>query len=140
MLPVSLNKTRRGQRVIYLTEKAMEICKRLAERRPKGAIFRNNRGHPWTASAWGARICKIRKACPDLPRDLCMYTQRHTFATNALARGIDSVVIAELLGHASTAMLLRVYSHLSRRPGIMRAAAEKAASRHPDSEWKATSG
>ncbi len=36
---------------------------------------------------------------------------RHSFATLALRRGMDSLMVAEVLGHAGLQMLSRVYSH-----------------------------
>ncbi len=36
---------------------------------------------------------------------------RHTFATIALRRGMDSLMVAEVMGHSSLQMLSRVYSH-----------------------------
>jgi integrase len=36
---------------------------------------------------------------------------RHTFATDALEQGVPDALVAELLGHASTAMIHRHYGH-----------------------------
>lgn len=38
---------------------------------------------------------------------------RHSYATWALARGINSIMLAQILGHNSLAMIQRVYAHLS---------------------------
>jgi integrase len=46
----------------------------------------------------------------------CLYNFRHSFATRALESGLDAVTVAELMGHADTRMLARVYSHLFQRP------------------------
>lgn len=46
----------------------------------------------------------------------CLYNFRHSFATRALESGVDAVTVAELMGHADTRMLSRVYSHLFQRP------------------------
>jgi site-specific recombinase XerD len=40
---------------------------------------------------------------------------RHSFATEALHRGVNPVTLAEILGHKDLTMILRVYSHLSPR-------------------------
>lgn len=46
----------------------------------------------------------------------CLYNFRHSFATRALESGLDAVTVAELMGHADTRMLSRVYQHLFQRP------------------------
>jgi integrase len=46
VFPASESKNKRTPRVVYLTPKAMEITRRLAEMHPKGPIFRNKAGKP----------------------------------------------------------------------------------------------
>ena len=48
------------------------------------------------------------------------YGYRHTFATDALARGVPDAQVAELLGHSGTAMLHKHYSHLTARSQVLR--------------------
>jgi integrase len=38
---------------------------------------------------------------------------RHSYATWALARGMNPIQLAQILGHSSLAMIQNVYSHLS---------------------------
>ncbi len=57
-----------------------------------------------------------------------LYSLRHAFATLALERGVDSVAVATLLGHADTTMLSRVYSHIAQNPAFMAEQAKRAAS------------
>jgi len=45
-----------------------------------------------------------------------LYALRHSFATNALRKGIDSLTVAILLGHEDPSMLARVYQHLNQNP------------------------
>jgi integrase len=52
------------------------------------------------------------------------YGYRHAFATDALAAGVPDAQVAELLGHASTAMLHKHYSHLSTRVKVLTDAAK----------------
>ena len=55
-----------------------------------------------------------------------LYALRHSWATNALKRGIDPLTVALLMGHKDPSMLARVYQHLSHSPDHMRAQARKA--------------
>ena len=51
------------------------------------------------------------------------YGYRHGFATDALAAGVPDAHVAELLGHSSTAMLHKHYSHLATRVKVLTDAA-----------------
>jgi integrase len=51
VFPVDEEKMQRIPRIIYLTEPAEEIVRRLVLRHPSGPIFRNNDGRPWTTEA-----------------------------------------------------------------------------------------
>ena len=55
-----------------------------------------------------------------------LYSLRHSWATNALKRGIDPLTVALLMGHKDPSMLARVYQHLSHSPDHMREQARKA--------------
>ena len=54
---------------------------------------------------------------------LRLYDLRHTCATLMLGLGIHAKIVAERLGHASTAMTLDVYSHVA--PTLQEEAAHK---------------
>lgn len=123
VLPRSEAKGKRKARVIVLTPSMLELSKRLCADHPDGPIFRNSRGKPWSSSAirqWFWR----RQGKHGLPDDLCAYLSRHTYVTQSLERGVDAVTLAELVGHADTRMISRVYSHL--RLEHLKAAAIKA--------------
>ena len=45
-----------------------------------------------------------------------LYALRHSFATNALRNGVDSLTVAILLGHQDPSTLARVYQHLNQSP------------------------
>jgi len=47
-----------------------------------------------------------------LPTDFRLYDLRHTAATLALSAGVPPKVVSEMLGHASAAFTLDVYSHV----------------------------
>jgi integrase len=51
VFPVEEEKMQRIPRIIYLTDSAEEIIRRLVLRHPDGAIFRNTNGLPWTTEA-----------------------------------------------------------------------------------------
>jgi integrase/recombinase XerD len=115
---------RKGRRrVLYLPPNALAMLSELAVQRPDGTLFRNRIGRPWTRAAIGMAMRKAGKVA-GLSGKIA-YGYRHAFATDALANGLPDAHVAELLGHASTAMLHRHYSHLaSRTPGLRRRESE----------------
>lgn len=114
-------------RIVFLTPTTLEVTRRLMEQNPVGPICRNARGRPWTRSSIRLRFARLRNRLKDkLPADLCAYQFRHTFATDALLRGVDPITVAELMGHSDTTMVSRVYQHLRQNHAHMKAAALKA--------------
>ena len=103
------------QRVIRLSTGAREIVLRRIETFPTGPIFLCG-NKPWTATS-------LNDACK--PFGFTPYQVRHTFATNALTKGVDIVTIAQLMGHASTRMLTKVYQHVGLLDGHMQDAIER---------------
>ena len=67
-----------------------------------------------------------RRAAKLAPR-YSLYALRHSWATNALQRGLDSLTVAILTGHEDPSTLARVYQHLSHNPEQMLKQARKAA-------------
>ncbi len=59
-----------------------------------------------------------RLAASLVPR-YSLYAYRHSFATHALQRGVDSVTVAVLMGHTDPSMLAKVYQHLTQNPTFM---------------------
>jgi len=113
---------RKGKRrVLYLVPAAVELLRELAARHPAGPLFRNRIGRAWTRAAIGYGVRKARAAA-GLPGKIA-YGYRHGFATDALAAGVPDAHVAELLGHSSTAMLHRHYSHLATRVKVLTDAA-----------------
>ncbi len=114
-------------RIVFLTPTALEVTRRLMQQNPVGPICRNARGRPWTRNSIRLRFARLRDRLKDkLPADLCAYQFRHTFATDALLRGVDPITVAELMGHSDTTMVCRVYQHLRQNHAHMKAAALKA--------------
>ncbi|MEL7266921.1 MAG: tyrosine-type recombinase/integrase, partial [Planctomycetota bacterium] len=103
------------RRVIYLVEAAKAILGRLVAEHPKGPVFRNSKGNPWTKDALVCRMKRIRiKVSEELGYEVpaMAYGARHSYATNALQRGVDSTIVANLMGHRDTTMVARTYSHV----------------------------
>jgi len=80
---------------------------------PPGRVFVNTRGRPWSANA--ARCAMRRARClaglNDGGENVCLYTLRHTSATNAIRANVALKKVAEVMGHARTATTER-YLHL----------------------------
>ncbi|MEZ6063931.1 MAG: tyrosine-type recombinase/integrase [Planctomycetaceae bacterium] len=167
----SQSKGKQLSRVVYLTNAALAIVRRLMTQHPAGPLFRNSAGTPWTTDAVNCAIdaiqdrmgraemqrlgivieptdvaalmkrlkptrrtkghdvdktpaelraeakrkLTIRKARELVPR-YSLYALRHSFATNALRNGVDSLTVAVLLGHRDPSTLARVYQHLNQNP------------------------
>jgi integrase len=56
-----------------------------------------------------------------------LHALRHSFATDALRKGIDSLTVAILLGHKDPSTLARVYQHLNQNPEHLLEQAKRAA-------------
>ena len=182
VFPSSEAKGKSAPRIVYLTDKAMEITRRLIVQHPTGNLFRNRRGNPWTADTVNSAVDRIRTrmgkaemerlsetfsdddidrvartlkptACvkgktvkrpewqlraharrkllsqraKELVPRYSLYAFRHSWATNALKRGLDSLTVAILMGHQDPSMLAKVYQHLSHNPEHMLDQARRAA-------------
>jgi integrase len=62
-------------RVVYLSEAALEIVRRLNDEHPEGPIFRNTHGVPWDPFAVNCAFCRLRKK---LGKKYCLYNFRHS--------------------------------------------------------------
>jgi integrase len=110
-------------RVIVLSPSVLALCLVRAAHFPAGPIFRDTRGRPLTPDKlrlWMLKTCR-RLGLPHLSP----YGFRHGFATDALVAGVPDAQVAALLGHSSTTMLHRHYSHLTARAAALRSALEK---------------
>lgn len=105
------------RRTLYLPPAALDLIRPLLDRYPTGPLFRNRIGNGWRRATLGAAMRKASQKA-GLPRKI-LYGLRHTFATDALAAGVPDAQVAELLGHSSTAMLHRHYSHLGTKRKVM---------------------
>ncbi len=113
-------KTRR-LRTIYLTDRAIEILKARIKLNPEGPLFTNVDRVAWTFQALHGRLRRLRKRL-NMGHELTVESFRHSFATDGALR-LKPLVLAELMGHASTKILEKFYVNLSKRAEEMRAAA-----------------
>lgn len=110
-------KGKRKKRVIRLTDKAEIIVAKLAAVNPTGHLFRNMRGRPWKAYAINNRFHRLGEK---LNLDVSAYWLRHSFATDALLRGVDPISVSILMGHRDATMVSRVYQHLTANEDFLR--------------------
>jgi integrase len=76
-----------------------------------GFLFTNEKGSPVDRHNLTNRHFRPILKEAELPR-IRLYDLRHTAATLSLAAGIPVKVVSEMLGHASVALTLDVYSHV----------------------------
>jgi integrase len=123
VFPPKEAKGKKKFRVILTTPRAEEILTRLLSRAKGGSVFRNADGLAWTTSAVNCRFCRLKGK---LGTKYALYSIRHGFATRKLEAGLDSITVAALMGHSDSAMLNRVYSHVSDHHGYLRDQLTKA--------------
>ncbi len=61
-------------------------------------------------------VLKVVRSAADragITKDVYPHLLRHSFITNALRGGMDSMLVAQIVGHTSLRMIERVYSHLN---------------------------
>jgi integrase len=98
-------------REVVLTDEVGAICRRLIALHPDGPIFRNAKGRPWTRNAMACRFARLR-ARLGLGPEATAESFRHRLATDLILAGHSNAVVAKILGHQSTAMVDRHYSHI----------------------------
>jgi integrase len=100
-------------RKVYLTDEGAQLFKRLAAGRTgKDLLLRHTNGRPWAQSN---QQLPMRLACAraKIEPPVSFHQLRHTFASLCVKAGMPLKVVAEALGHASTAVTERVYAHLA---------------------------
>jgi integrase len=60
VFPVDESKGKKHQRIVYLTDAALAITRRLMAARPSGQLFVNTDRLPWSASALNCRFARLR--------------------------------------------------------------------------------
>jgi integrase len=113
-------------RVIYLNDAMVALTRKLAEKYPEGPLFRGPLGNrPFTSNGVRCRFRRLREKLPHL-KGVIATAYRHSFATEALEKGVGIAQVAELLGHANTLMVSKHYSQLSQKVRHLRDMANKA--------------
>jgi integrase len=115
-------------RIIHLTPAMQRLLVHLRSRSQSDHVYVNTRGKPWTSNAIRLNVQRIREKTK-LPADVCAYLLRHTFGTHAIMNGLNTSEVAELMGHASTEMIDRVYVHLADQVNHMQEAVQRATRR-----------
>ena len=115
-------KTRRGRRTIALDPVTLQALKAHAARQAEersdwdvawvqaGFVFTGTDGQPlqpWAVSK-AFRDHRTAAMLPEIP----LHGLRHTYATLALATGVNPRIVSARLGHATVALTLDVYSHV----------------------------
>jgi integrase len=116
-------KTGEAFRRVYLSERMMEISRRLLATHPDGHIFRTNRDTPYNDILVAQRFRKIRIKLGFGP-ECTAYALRHLYVTDALERGVPPATVAELVGHSSQTMTLGTYNQIKGRTEHLRGAAQ----------------
>lgn len=134
VIPQSESKGKRLARVIYLgTETSRELIGHLVSESPKGKILKNSRGTPWNKTSVKCAFARLFKAT-GIKTHLGAF--RKGYCTKGLKNGVDTVTMSHLMGHASTAMVSRVYAKVHHDPQHMLAAAAKVMSGPPQAAVK----
>ena len=97
-------------RVIYLTPESKKILEELIKKRPTGKLFLNSRGRPWTKDAIKCRLTRISEK---VGFRVFAYAFRHSYCTRGLKKGVDTTVLASLMGHKDSRMVQTTYSHIA---------------------------
>ena len=113
-------------RIIYLNEVMMALTRKLVALHPEGPLFRAPLSKKaFTGNGVRCRFRILRKKLPHL-KSVIATAYRHSFATEALEKGVGIAQVAELLGHANTLMVSKHYSQLSQKVQHLRDMANKA--------------
>ena len=109
--------TRRRTRKFPLDSFMLRLLARLTAERnpaPDDFVFLNARGKPWTGNAVSCRMQRLRKKLglelDENGEAIVAYTLRHTGGTRATVNGVSGKMLAELMGHTTTATTER-YQH-----------------------------
>jgi integrase len=125
VLPEHKTRKKTGKpRVGYLTPSMVDLTRELLAEHPEGPLFRNSQGKPWSGNAIRCRFRNLRRKLG--LKGVVAYTYRHSYATDALEKGVGVAQVAELLGHTNADMLMQHYQHLSEKREHLRQAAVQA--------------
>jgi integrase len=111
------------QRILYLSTEALMIAKAQSDKYGgTGHLFRGIAGKPFSIQAIVTRMLRISEK---IGKPVTSYGYRHSWATRALSIGLPDTHVAAMLGHTSTTMLHKTYSHITANAKLLRDAANK---------------
>lgn len=107
----TFHKTGRARQIPF-GPKVRRLLRRLYERRQPGQdyVFLNNSGTPWDKDTWSRHFARYARPA-GVPKDVTAYCTRHGFAVSLVKKGIATKSISDVMGHADTRMVERVYAH-----------------------------
>jgi integrase len=119
---VTSAKTARSQRTIKLPADTLGILRSYVGERTTGRLFLSPQGKVVDARNLLRDFARLLKACntnsegkaiePPLVPRITFHGLRHTYATLALYSGMQPLELSRRLGHADTAITMRVYAHV----------------------------
>lgn len=103
-------------RIVPLCGRMLRMCRRLARNSHKlcDHVFLNVHGRPYSKDCVTRKMTRLRKRAGIGPKggeQLVLYSNRHTFATEAAGR-VSDIELAELMGHTQVRTTHR-YVHLN---------------------------
>lgn len=114
-----------GERVIHFSAAAVAVLECQRNRHGSGLLFRSRNGRRFSPKAIVQRCGQISKRVGF--RVIAYGLGRHSFATKALCAGVPDTVVAALLGHKTTTMVHRNYSHVAEQSQVLKDALRKMA-------------
>lgn len=109
---LAIVKGKKGLRPIVLTDAAIGPLRRAMGRHPKGYVFLNTKGEPWTPGALSEQVRRARQRLGI--KDVVAYHARGDLASRLHAAGVDAATIAEILGHKDISQLRTLIVHYLR--------------------------
>jgi integrase len=104
-------------RLVVLPDEVVELLKQKVIDHPTGSLLRSRKGIGWTGKAITQAMGKLRKKT-DVKA--IAYGYRHTFVTDALLKGLSNAIVGQLVGHTSTTVIDKHYSHLGANTTALR--------------------
>jgi integrase len=127
------------RRVVPLTDEVFDLCVRLALKNPAGPLLRTKAGTPFNRRSiikWFRRLegkeKKRKTKAPSrskytvLDFSVTAYMLRHTWATEAIERGVDLITVATIMGHKDLTQLMKTYQHMNKKGEHLRRALYQA--------------
>ncbi|MBD5116175.1 MAG: site-specific integrase [Ruminococcaceae bacterium] len=113
VLPIGETKTETGTREILLPPSTVELLKKRKKNAVGNWIFPNwhNPEEPMNPQSAYTRLKALLKKA-ELPL-IRFHDLRHTFATHAIAGGVDAKTLSGILGHTNASFTLDTYTHVT---------------------------